>query len=131
MRICLVPLLAAGTAVALQAQAPVPPAAAATEAKEAFVKVTAEAAVRELATRLEENFVFPDKGKAYAAMLRANLAAGKYASFPDAVAFARAVTADLQAVHPDRHLRVTWFRRKSAQQRSRETVSVPSGAPAG
>ena len=107
MRSCLVALLTACVpAVALHAQATAPSAPAASEAKEPFVKATAEAAVRELATKLEENFVFPDKGKAYAAMLRANLAAGKYASFPDAVAFARAVTADLQAVHPDRHLRV-------------------------
>ncbi len=94
--------------VALHAQAPSPeqrpPEQARFEAP--FVKAVAEAAVSELATKLEESFVFPDKGKAYAAMLRANLAGGKYASFADGLAFARAVTGDLQAVHKDGHLRV-------------------------
>ena len=71
-----------------------------------FVKAEAEAVVRELATQIEDNFVFPDVAKKYAAMLRANLSAGKYASFADADAFAKAVTDDLQAVHSDRHLRL-------------------------
>lgn len=84
----------------------VPPAIESAEVKEPFVKATAEAAVADLATKLEDNFVFPDKGKAYAAMLRANLAAGKYASFADKESFARKVTDDLQAVHKDGHLRV-------------------------
>jgi len=50
--------------------------------------------------------VLPEVGKQYAAMLRANLAEGKYGSFPDADAFAQAVTADLQAVHKDGHLKL-------------------------
>ena len=93
-------------AVAAAAQVPAPAVQPAVQAGEPFVKTTAEAAVRELATKLEDNFVFPDKGKAYASMLRANLAAGKYASFPDKEAFAKAVTDDLQAVQKDGHLRV-------------------------
>lgn len=90
--------------LAAQVAAPEPPPAAATKAP--FVKAEAEAVVRELANQLEDNFVFPDKGEAYAAMLRANLAAGKYANFQDGEAFAEAVTADLQAVHKDGHLRL-------------------------
>ncbi|HWH18344.1 MAG TPA: S41 family peptidase, partial [Allosphingosinicella sp.] len=62
--------------------------------------------VEALATALDENFVFPDKGKAYAAALRTKLATGGYASFPDGLAFAKAVTDDLQTVHPDGHLRL-------------------------
>lgn len=80
--------------------------ASATVAKAPFVKAEAEAVVRELATQLDENFVFPDAAKAYAAMLRSNLEAGKYAAFADSDAFAEAVTADLQAVHKDGHLRL-------------------------
>ena len=107
----LVLLSCSSAAFAVQAPVSTPRPAApavkpATQTQEPFVKATAEAAVRELATRLEDNFVFPEKGKAYAAMLRSNLEAGKYASFPDKEAFAKAVTDDLQAVHPDRHLRV-------------------------
>ncbi|HVM23637.1 MAG TPA: S41 family peptidase [Sphingomicrobium sp.] len=71
-----------------------------------FVKTDAEAVVAKLATELEENFVFPDVAKNYASLLRAKLAAGAYARFADASAFADAVTADLQAVHPDKHLRL-------------------------
>lgn len=105
MRI-LVAFLASCASAPLLAQAGPSPAPASAQAKEPFVKAFAEEAVRELATKLEENFVFPDKGLAFAEMLRANLAAGKYASFPDAVALADAVTKDLQVVHEDRHLRV-------------------------
>lgn len=63
-------------------------------------------ALAALATRLEEDFLFPDKGAAYAAMLRANLASGKYDGSTSAQAFANAVTADLQTVFPDGHLAV-------------------------
>jgi len=68
--------------------------------------MAAREAVATLAERLEADFVFPETGRAYAAMLRANLAAGKYDSFADPRAFANAVTDDLQAIHRDGHLRV-------------------------
>ena len=100
-------LTAISVAAPLAAQ--VVAAAAATApaaAKAPFVKDEADAVVRELANKLEEDFVFPEVGKAYASLLRTKLAAGAYASFVDAEAFAAAVTSDLQAVHPDRHLRL-------------------------
>jgi hypothetical protein len=90
----------------LGAQAAAPAPASPQAAPAPFVKAEAEAVVRELATQLEDNFVFPDVAKKYAEMLRANLAAGKYASFADAKAFADKVTEDLQAVHKDGHLRL-------------------------
>lgn len=86
-----------------------------------FDPADARAAVEELAARLEENFIFPDAAKAYAAMLRANLAAGAYDGFPDAETFADKVTSDLQAVHADGHLRV---RTRPAQ------AAGPKSAPA-
>lgn len=88
---------------ALSAQAPQPAAA---QQAAAFNIDEARAAVEKLATDLEQSFVFPDVGKKYAAALRAKLAAGGYSNFPSADAFAEAVTVDLQAIHPDRHLRV-------------------------
>ena len=99
------------------------PAATATEP--AFDKADAEKAVTDLAAALENNFVFPDAGKAYAVMLRANLAKGAYASFPDAQAFADKVTDDLQAVHKDGHLRL---RVAPAEQRGQ--AQAPKGGPA-
>ena len=99
--------------------AQVPPASASVQAPAAipFDKADAEKAVSDLATALHDNFVFPDAGRNYAAMLRANLAAGKYASFADADSFAQRVTADLQAVHKDGHLRL---RPVPAEMRARQ-----------
>lgn len=121
-------LIMAGAALAsapLLAQAAPVPAAAPEPARPAFDKADAEKAVTDLATALEENFVFPDKGEAYAEMLRSNLAAGKYADFADAPAFAEKVTADLQAVHKDGHLRL---RVAPAEQRGQ--AQAPNGGPA-
>ena len=108
----------------LLAQAVPASAPASAPAKPAFDKADAEKAVTELAAALEENFVFPDAGKAYAAMLRERLAKGDYASFPDAPAFADKVTADLQAIHKDGHLRL---RVAPAEQRGQ--AQAPNGGP--
>lgn len=65
----------------------------------------AQAVVDLLASALERDFVYPDIGARYAAMLRSNRAKGAY----DALAgseLAEAVTRDLQALYPDGHLRV-------------------------
>jgi C-terminal processing protease CtpA/Prc len=78
-----------------------------------------------LATLLEENFVFPDKAQAYASKLRSRLAGGAYANFSDADAFANAVTADLQAVHSDRHLRVAPPRNASGRAESKPAQHGP------
>jgi hypothetical protein len=108
----------------LLAQAAPSATPAATASKPAFDKADAEKAVTDLATALEENFVFPDAGKKYAAMLRANLANGAYASFADAPTFADKVTEDLQAVHKDGHLRL---RVAPAEQRGQ--AQAPNGGP--
>ena len=97
-------LIALGLAsTALGAQAPQQPPA---EAARPFDAVEAKSVVEKLATELEDNFVFPEVGKSYAATLRAKLADGSYGAFADAQAFAEAVTRDLQAVHADGHLRL-------------------------
>lgn len=62
------------------------------------------AIVERLAATLEENYVFPDVARNYAAALRAKAAAGGYAGLGEA--FPETVTADLQAIHADRHLRL-------------------------
>ncbi|HLZ74702.1 S41 family peptidase [Phenylobacterium sp.] len=65
-----------------------------------------EQAVTELARTLEASFVFPEVGARYAVMLRANLAKGAYDGLSDPEDFGKRVTADLQAVSPDGHLRL-------------------------
>lgn len=119
-------ILASVACVAAPCLAQAAPTVAPSEApaRPAFDKADAEKAVTDLATALGENFVFPDAGKAYAAMLRSNLAKGAYANFPDAPAFAEKVTADLQAVHKDRHLRL---RVAPAEQRGQ--AQAPNGGP--
>jgi hypothetical protein len=103
MRGIITAVLAAAAAPLSAQGVPVP---AQQQPADPFVAADAKATVEALAVALDENFVFPDKGKAYAAMLRANLAAGAYDSFADARAFAERVSADLQAVHEDGHLRL-------------------------
>lgn len=105
-------LLAAGLAVsgltavsANGAASADPVAASACTAPGGAQPATAAGAACRLADELEKGFVYPEQGKRYAAMLRANAAAGKYAGLsPDAAA--EAMTADLQAVAADGHLRV-------------------------
>lgn len=97
-------LLCACAALPISAQpVPVPSKA---EPVEAYDARQGAEAVGKLAKALEENFVFPETGRSYAAMLREKLAAGAYASFPSKQAFADQVTDDLQAVHKDGHLRL-------------------------
>ncbi|MEO6224426.1 MAG: S41 family peptidase [Sphingomicrobium sp.] len=98
-------IAAAVAAPAIPAAATAQAPAAAAAPKVPFVKAEADQAVGALAKALEDYFVFPDVGKAYAAMLRSKLALGAYSNFPDAMTFALAVTADLQAVHKDGHLK--------------------------
>ena len=100
-------------AVPIVAQSVQPPVSQAAE-QAPFVRAEAEAVVKQLATLLEENFVFPDEAQAYASKLRSRHAAGAYANFADATVFADALTADLQAVHSDRHLRISPPRKASA-----------------
>lgn len=63
------------------------------------------AAIDTLAEKLRTSYVDPAVGERYAAMLRANR--DGYLRIADPAVLAKRVTADLQAVHPDGHLRVT------------------------
>lgn len=88
-----------------------------------FAASDAQQIISNLADALEANYVVPDTGRRYAAMLRTNLAAGRYVSFPDSGAFAETVTADLQKVAPDAHLVLV------APRTDRPLSSSPSSAP--
>ncbi|MFC3712680.1 S41 family peptidase [Sphingoaurantiacus capsulatus] len=86
-------VLSLGVAAVVAAQAPIPAA-------------ERRAVVETLAERLHEDFVFPDIGDRYAALLRKKLAAGAYDDIADPKAFAERLTADLQAEYKEGHLRV-------------------------
>ena len=66
---------------------------------------TVEAVIEQVATTLERSYVFPDMGIRYGAGLRERAAA--YPSGMTPSEFAARVTADLQAIHRDLHLRLT------------------------
>ena len=63
------------------------------------------AQVEEVIRRLEAHYVFPDVAAKLGKVLRARLDEGAYADLGDAD-FATAVTADLQSVNDDQHLRL-------------------------
>ncbi len=73
----------------------------------ADLPTTRSGAVERLAQDLGENYSIPEIGKLYAAALRKHLASGDYDKAADTEALAKQLTADLQAVHPDKHIRVT------------------------
>jgi hypothetical protein len=71
-----------------------------------FNAIEAHQALEKLASQLEENFIYPKIGKSYAIMLRSKIASGAYSKFGSAEDFAKTVTADLQSVHPEGHLKL-------------------------
>ena len=98
--IALAALLFAG-AVSLGA-----PTAALAAAPAANPSLDSAALVNKLADELRDYFVFPDVALRYGAAIRARHAAGAYAAISDPGELAKALTADLQAVAKDGHLRV-------------------------
>lgn len=61
-----------------------------------------------LSKRLNDSYVFPEVAKAMEIALRGHLQKGDYEQFTTATEFAKKVTADLQAVSHDKHLRVRY-----------------------
>ena len=114
----------ASSAPVLAQSALTPGAEQSKPAKVPFVRVDAEAAIRDLAAAVEENYLFPDIGRQYADYLRKNLEAGKYASFADAESFARQVTEDLRGFHKDGHLRLEVVRPEEG-----DAPHAPNGGP--
>jgi hypothetical protein len=105
MRPLFVSALVAAASIAVAQTPAVPPAATAPATPVSAAQK--RAVIDNLAQALIDDFVFPEVGQRYATALRGKLATGAYDSLGDAVSFATQVTADLQAVHEDRHLRLT------------------------
>ncbi|MGE7385097.1 S41 family peptidase [Streptomyces sp. NPDC004126] len=68
---------------------------------------TNEQVIEQALERITAGYVFPEKTGAVEAAIRARLAEGAYADL-DGPALCATVTADLQEVCPDRHLRLLW-----------------------
>lgn len=106
----------AGLALTLGASALAPRLATAQTAPvERVAPADLSAMLAEVATLLETRYVDPAIGKRYAALVRANAANGRYAAIADRHELATKITADLQTVHPDGHLRLTVAGERSAK----------------
>src|SRR5947209_7019385 len=57
---------------------------------------------------LDAKYVFPEMGTQMVKALREKSASGRYKDITDAVAFATALTADLQGVSHDKHLNIVY-----------------------
>jgi hypothetical protein len=100
----------------------------ATPAEAPFSAAERSLTIAQLADALAALYLRPDTGRRYAATLRTNLAEGAYDGLSDQKAFADKVTADLQAVSPDGHLRLL---PNAAFQHPPETDGPKSGFPEG
>jgi hypothetical protein len=79
-------------------------------------------AVAKLVDALRERYVYPDVGAKLADTVAANLKSGAYDKFDDPVQFTARLTADLNAIAHDKHLRVT-------ARRSPPPVGLPPEPP--
>jgi hypothetical protein len=62
--------------------------------------------VKKISSLLDENYIFPDLAKKMGDLIKQNLAAGSYEGIDDPMKFAETLTADLQSVSNDKHIRV-------------------------
>jgi len=62
--------------------------------------------VKKISNLLDENYIFPDLAKKMGTLIKQNLAAGSYDGIDDPMKFAETLTADLQSVSNDKHIRV-------------------------
>jgi hypothetical protein len=111
--------LVAANLLAQPPGAPPPPAPLDAAGRTAVVKAAADA--------LRQRYVYPDVGRRAAEAIEAALAAGKYDEIVQPWAFAERLTADLEAIAHDKHMRVT--ARGPAPVPAAATGGPPPGPP--
>ena len=109
----------AASLVQAQPPVPAPPAPLDAAGRTAVVNAAANA--------LRERYVYPDVGRRAAEAIEGALAAGQYDELVQPWAFAERLTADLQAVAHDKHLRVS--ARGPAPAPAAGTGGPPPGPP--
>ncbi len=62
--------------------------------------------VKKITKLLNENYVFPETAKKMSELIKQKLSSGAYDSIDDPMKFAETLTADLQSISNDKHLRV-------------------------
>lgn len=74
----------------------------------AIDKTTIEKTINKTAKLMSENYVFPDAAKKMGEHIKNKLAAGGYDGITDPFAFCDTLTADLQSISKDKHIRVRY-----------------------
>ena len=113
------PLVRNGSRFRSTSGSPPPPAPLDATSRTAVVNAAADA--------LTQRYVYPDVGKRAAEAIEAALAAGKYDEIVQPWAFAERLTADLEAIAHDKHMRVT--ARGPAPVPANTTGAPPLGPP--
>lgn len=86
------------------------------------------AAIDLLAQRLPAKYIYADAGEKMAAAIREHLRSGDYDKVETRAEFAQLLTAHLQAVVPDKHLRISYIEEGAMPDRPR--LSIKRGIPA-
>ncbi|HEY8004341.1 MAG TPA: S41 family peptidase [Phenylobacterium sp.] len=83
-----------------------PPAASFAQPAPQLTPAAKQEVVSRAATALAQGYIYPDRGRLAGQAIQKALDAGGYAAITDRTAFAERLTADLQAVTRDKHMRV-------------------------
>jgi hypothetical protein len=86
---------------------------------------TRSAVVRGIVDALRGDYVFPDIGTTMAASLEAGLAADRWRGLDSSIAFAESLTAQLQTISRDKHLRVV-YREEAIPERAEAGEPTPA-----
>jgi hypothetical protein len=84
--------------------------------------------VERIAEELEKRYIFPDVAGAMSSRLKSALEAGEYADLAEPSAFCERLTADLQAISRDKHIRVRY---NAAPQAAPSAGDTGVGSPGG
>lgn len=98
-----------------------------TEARASLQPNAIRGAVEDLASMLQQRYVFPEVGAQYAAHLRQQAEAGAYDGVSDPQQLAAQLTGELNSIHRDAHLRVTL---NGGSEPGRRVLRAPPGSEA-
>ncbi|ANP46897.1 S41 family peptidase [Candidatus Viadribacter manganicus] len=118
---------AAAIVVAATAGSPAPAqtmSQAMAETRAALTPDAIRGAVEELASILQQRYVFPDAANQYAEHLRSRAQAGAYDGASDPQQLAAQLTGELNSIHRDAHLRVTL---NGGSETGRRVLRAPPG----
>lgn len=94
-------------------------------AQEKITKAEQRSVIDSLNANMERNYVFPEVAKKMAAALNKKFKSGSYDGLTNPANFAGQLTADLQNVSNDKHLRISFDPRRAAMMRQHQEEEGP------